>query len=141
MHIFPLQKAFGRDPEESDVEEVIVATSDTESEAEEASTEVASEQENAASDANATQITELIDAHSSIVDPAVVPTELTPTPVPDADLAQRDHVALEGHLEEHALQKAAEHTEVITIQITMHSLLENLMYSPFAIFICFYYFI
>ena len=140
MHIFPLQKAFGRDPEESDVEEVIVPTSDTESEAEESSTEVAPEQENA-DDANATQMTELIDAHSSILDPATVPTELTPTPVPDSDLAQRDHGALEGHLEEHALQKASEHTEVITIQITMHSFLENLIYSPFAIFICFFYFI
>ena len=135
MHIFPLQKAFGRDPEESDVDEVIVPTSDTESEAEEASTEVAPEQENASSDANATQRAELIDAHSSILDPATVPTELTPTPVPDSDLAQRDHGALEGHLEEHALQKASEDTEVITIQITMHSFLENLIYSPFAIFV------
>jgi hypothetical protein len=139
MHIFPLQKAFGRDPEESDVDEVILPTSDTESEAEESSTEVTPEQENA-DDANATQMTELIDAHSSILDPATVPTELTP-PVPDSDLAQRDHGALEGHLEEHALQKASEHTEVITIQITMHSFLENLIYSPFAIFICFFYFI
>ena len=128
MHIFPLQKAFGRDPEESDVDEVILPTSDTKSEAEESSTEVAPEQENA-------------DAHSSILDPATVPTELSPTPVPDSDLAQRDHGALEGHLEEHALQKASEHTEVITIQITMHSFLENLIYSPFAIFICFFYFI
>ena len=141
MHIFPLQKAFGRDPEESDVDEVIVPTSDTESEAEESSTEVTPEQENA-DDANATQMTELIDAHSSILDPATVPTsELSPTPVPDSDLAQRDHGALEGHLEEHALQKASEHSEVITIQITMHSFLENLIYSPFAIFICFFYFI
>ena len=140
MHIFPLQKAFGRDPEESDVDEVIVPTSDTESEAKESSTEVTPEQENA-DDANATQMTELIDAHSSILDPATVPTELTPTPVPHSDLAQRDHIALEGHLEEHALQKASEHTEVITIQITMHSFLENLIYSPFAIFICFFYFI
>ena len=122
MHIFPLQKAFGRDPEESDVDEVIVPTSDTESEAEESSTEVAPEQENA-DDANATQMTELIDAHSSILDPATVPTELYPTPVPDSDLAQRDHGALEGHLEEHALQKASEHTEVTTIQINYHAFL------------------
>jgi len=137
MHIFPLQKAFGRDPEESDVDEVIVPTSDTESEAEESSTEVAPEQENA-DDADATQMTELKFAHSPILDPATVPTELSPTPVPDSDLAQRDHGALEGHLEVHALQKASEHTEVITIQIAMHSFLENLIYSPFAIFFCFF---
>ena len=122
------------------MDEVILPTSDTESEAEESSTEVAPEQENA-DDANATQMTELIDAHSSILDPATVPTELTPPPVPDSDLAQRDHGALEGHLEDHTLQKASEHSEVITIQITMHSFLENLIYSPFAIFICFFYFI
>ena len=121
MHIFPLQKAFGRDPEESNVDKVIVPTSDTESEAEESSTEVAPEQENA-DDADATQMTELKFVHSPILDPATVPTsELSPTPVPDSDFLQRDHSALEGHLEEHTLQKASEHTEVISIQITMHS--------------------
>ena len=120
MHIFPLQKAFGRDPEESDVDEVIVPTSDTESEPEETCTEVAPEEENA-DDANTTQMTEHIDAHSSVLDPAAVQTELSPTPVPDSDLLQCDHGALEGHLEEHTLQKASEHTEVISIQITMHS--------------------
>jgi len=120
MHIFPLQKAFGRDPEESDVDEVIVPTSDTESEPEETCTEVAPEEENA-DDANTTQMTEHIDVHCSVLDPAAVPTQLFPTPVPDSDLLQHDHSALEGHLEEHTLQKASEHTEVISIQITMHS--------------------
>ena len=66
MHIFPLQKAFGRDPEESDVDEVIVPTSDTESEPEETCTEVAPEEENA-DDANTTQMTEHIDAHSFLI--------------------------------------------------------------------------
>ena len=120
MHIFPLQKAFGRDPEESDVDEVIVPTSDTESEPEETCNELAPEEENSVI-ANTTQMTQQIDAHSSVLDPAAVETELSPTGIPDSDLLQRDHGALEGHLEEHTLQKASEHTEVISIQITMHS--------------------
>ena len=120
MHIFPLQKAFGRDPEESEVDEVIIPTSDTESEPEETCNELAPEEENSVI-ANTTQMTQQIDAHSSILDPAAVETELSPTGIPDSDLLQRDHGALEGHLEEHTLQKVSEHTEVISIQITMHS--------------------
>ena len=67
---FPSKGIWER-PEESDVDEVIDPTSDTESEPEETCTEVAPEEENA-DDANTTQMTEQIDAHSSVLDPAAV---------------------------------------------------------------------
>ena len=103
-----------------------IPTSDTESEPEKKSNEVATQEEN--SDISTTiQNTQDIAAAPSVLESAAVETELLPVSnnddggIPESELLQRNHSALEGHLEERTLQKASEHTEVVSIEITRHS--------------------
>ena len=104
-----------------DHEEVLVPTSDTEGESEEKSNEVPTEEHN--SEISTTiQNPQDIAAAPSVLESAVVETELLPSlsddaGIPETEMIERDHSALEGHLEQRTLQKAQEHTEVMTFPL------------------------